>query len=439
MAVSDGFAVVDSDADGYFQLVTNSHRPFVSISLPSGYAIPRNPTGTALFYRPIAPARGDELSVSFELEPLHESDERHAALLLADIQVQDAEEVRMFLEQTVPDVKALAGELDAAVHGISCGDIMFDHLELYPDYESGVQQMGIPFFQVLGNHDMDYSSMTDEMSTVTFSRHFGPPYYSFNRGAVHYVVLDDVFWGVSNYVGYLTQDQLTWLDADLSRVEPGSPVVVSAHIPILGSRHRREGRESPNPGIAVANRDALYELLAPFNAHILTGHTHECEHVFEAGTHENVAGSASGAWWSGPICGDGTPSGYGVYEFNGEGVSWRYKSTGFPFEHQMRVYPRGSDPAAPDEIVANVWNWDPEWSVVWYEDGDRRGEMARRVGHDPLSVELHEGSEKPPRRPWVEPYRTGHLFYAPVSRDAVDIRVEATDRFGRSYSERLPA
>ncbi len=60
--------------------------------------------------------------------------------------------------------------------------------------------------------------------------------------------------------------------------------------------------------------------------------------------------------------------------------------------------------------------------------------MRRRVGTDPLSEELHRGEDMPPHRPWVDPYPVGHLFHAPASESAREIRVEATDRFGRSYS-----
>ena len=63
--------------------------------------------------------------------------------------------------------------------------------------------------------------------------------------------------------------------------------------------------------------------------------------------------------------------------------------------------------------------------------------MARRVGRDPLSVQLHEGDELPIRRPWVDPYTIEHLFYAPASAGAREIRVEATDRFGRVYTAAL--
>jgi hypothetical protein len=220
-------------------------------------------------------------------------------------------------------------------------------------------------------------------------------------------------------------------------VEPGSPVIVALHIPVLGSRHVRVNARRPEISISVTNRELLYHLLEPFRAHVLSAHTHESEHVFEHGVHEHVNGAVCGAWWSGPICGDGTPNGYSVYVVRGEEVRWTYKATGHPAEYQIRAYPRGSDPKAPDEVVANVWDWDPAWRVVWYEDGERKGAMSRRVGHDPLSVELHTGPDLPERRTWVEPLPVGHLFYAPVSPEASEIRIEATDRFGRTYSTRV--
>jgi hypothetical protein len=435
VAVSDGLEVTRTARDGSFELLSSGDRDFVRLSVPAGYRVPRNPTGTARLYAPIAPDARGEMTASFELERLDVSDESHALFLLADIQTEDAQEMAWFHEQTVPDVQAtLRGLGSPEAFGIAAGDIMFDNLALYPDFERGVSRMGIPFFQVVGNHDLDQRSVTDDDSTATFTRLFGPRYYSFERGAVHYVVLDDVFWHGAGYLGYLGSDQLRWLANDLRGVEAGRPVIVATHIPVLGSRHLRQGERTPSTGISVANRQALYRLLEPYRAHILTGHTHENEHVFEAGTHEHVSAAVCGAWWSGPICGDGAPSGYSVYEVRGEEVTWRYKPTGQGFDHQLRVYRRGADPTAPGEIVANVWDWDRDWRVVWLEDGERRGEMSRRVGTDPLSEELHRGEDKPPRRTWVDPYPVGHLFYAPVSPDAREIRVEATDRFGRVYS-----
>jgi hypothetical protein len=384
--VSDGLSVVRTDSSGAYELLSDAMRSHVMVTVPDAHEIPRSPMGTAAFYMPLAPDPRGEQRADFAIVRAP-SAARHATLFFADPQTEDAEEMGFLHAQTVPDVRATVERLGVPAVGVAVGDIMFDNLDLYPDYERAVQAMGVPFYQVIGNHDLDFDARVDEASTATFSRHFGPRYYSFERGALHYVILDDVLWHGAGYIGHLGAEQLAWLANDL--------------------------------------------------AHIITGHMHESEHLYAHGVHENVIGAICGAWWSGPICGDGTPNGYAIYEVDGESVRWTYKATGQPLDHQLRAHGVGSDPSAPTEIVANVWDADPEWAIVWYEDGDRRGAMARRVGRDPLSMEMHSGPELPPKRPWVDPYMTGHLYYAPVSPTANDVVVEATDRFGRSYTARI--
>ena len=434
--ISDGIRVITADREGRFQLTSEGGAGFVSVIPPTGYRLPVSRIGTLSLHRAIQPDRRGEMLVEFTLEP-SDGDERHAFLVLADPQTQDAHEMARLHAETVPDVQATVQELGGRCFGVGCGDIMYDELALFPDYERAVAAMGIPFAQVVGNHDLDFAGRTDEDSIATFNRFFGPGRYAFNVGRIHYVVLDDVFWHGAGYFGYLDAEQLAWLQADLARVEPGSPVFVFLHIPVFSSNHQREGEKSPGISVSVTNREALYRLLEPYRARIFSGHMHETEHVFEGGVHEHTVGAVCGAWWSGDICYDGTPNGYGVFEVNGQDLRWRYKATGRPAAHQMRLYPRGADPAAPQDFIANVWGWDPEWSVVWYEGADRRGAMSQRTGRDPLSVQLHTGDELPARRPWVDPILTRHLFYAPVPQNGGSVRVEATDRWGRIYTEAL--
>ncbi len=438
VAISDGLSVVTTDTDGHYELLADARQSFVQLSLPSGYEIPLQPAGTARLHRPIQPDTRGQMEAGFELAALPAPDDEHAFLLLADPQTQDAREVGLLHGETVPDVQATARAMgDVSLFGVSCGDIMFDDLTLYPEYERAVSRMGIPFLQVVGNHDLEADAPTDETSAATFQRHFGPTYYSFNRGRVHYVVLDDVFWHGAGYIGYLSASQLAWFEADLAHVEPGSLVLVFLHIPVFSSQFLRRGQKKPAVARSVANREALYRLLEPFRAHILSGHTHESEHVFEGGCHEHVNGTVCGAWWTGPICYDGTPNGYGIYEVKGEEIRWRYKATGYGADQQLRLYPRGSDPRFPEEIVANIWNWDPEWRVVWYEAGDRRGSLEPHQGLDPLSVELHTGPELPERRPWVDPMPNRHCFYARPSTEGAEVIVEATDRWNRTFTAAL--
>jgi len=435
VALSDGLSVVATGSDGDFELYSSTRQQFVFLTIPSGFLVPQSPTGTARFFAPIARDGKGKMHVSFNLLPDNDATDDHAFLVLADPQTQNAFEMNRFQAETVPDVKATVQSLDLpTAFGLSCGDIMFDHLDLYPDYERGVLAMERPFFQIIGNHDLDLVAMSDPASAATFHRYFGPTYYSFDRGEIHYIMLDDVFWYHGGYLGYLDADQLGWLTQDLARIEAGRTVVVFLHIPAFSTQFRRQGKSAPPIQNSLTNREALYALLEPYEAHLISGHTHESEHIFEGGVHEHVCGAVCGAWWTGDICFDGTPNGYGVFEAHGSELRWRYKSTGRDLEDQLRLYSRGSDPTAPDEIVANVWDWDPSWTVIWYEDGIRKGEMARRTTTDPRSERLHRGPDKPARRPWVDPIRTGHLFFAPVSVNAREVRVEAIDAKGHTYT-----
>jgi hypothetical protein len=432
VVVSDGVSVVSTASDGTFSFAADASSRFVFLSLPSGYDIPVSRFGTAAIFKELPRRPSGEVSVQWDLARSAAPDDHHGFLLLADPQTLDAADMASFNAETIPDVIDTRRRLGSLpVFGVSCGDIMFDNLELYPEYEKAVQRTGVPFFQVLGNHDVDVIAKTDEASAETFLGHFGPTNYSFNRGEVHYVVFDDVLWIGDGYIGYLNQAQLDWLRADLSYVEKGTTVIVFMHIPSYCTQHVRVGKPRPERGLVVVNRELLNRALEPYRAHVIVGHMHESEHLTDGGAHVHVCGAVCGAWWTGPICGDGTPKGYGVYEIEGSDVRWRYKSTGFSPDHQLVIHPPGSDPASPEEIIVNVWDYDPSWTLVWYEDGERKGKLEMRRGRDPLAVKLYDGEKLPPRHTWVDPYVTDHLFRARPSGPGKKIVVEATDRWGR--------
>jgi hypothetical protein len=437
VAVTDGINVTLTDAKGSYSLASNATATFVYISIPRGYTF-NHQKGITRFYQKIEPQKG-RFKADFALQKLGVDDTKHNFIVWADPQIQNKEDAAQLNAQSAPDTRQLVNSYgkNALFHGIGCGDLVWDHFELFEDYKAAVEKTGIPFFQVIGNHDLDLDARTDDYSSDTFKKLFGPSYYSFNRGEVHYVVLDDVFFlGTSKkYIGYIPEHQFAWLEQDLATVKPGATVVVSVHIPVYtGAQRRNKAAEEPIGGV-VSNRKELYRILKPYKAHIMSGHTHFNEKVFEGNTTEHVHGTVCGAWWTGPICYDGTPSGYGVYEVNGSDIQWYHKSVGKPKDHQFRFYATGTIADKPDTCAVNVWNWDPQWKVEWLEDGKAMGEMKREIALDPLSVELHAGTEKPARRAWVDPVLTDHMFFAQPSPSAQNITIQATDRFSNIYKK----
>ncbi|MDF0717134.1 calcineurin-like phosphoesterase family protein [Muricauda sp. 334s03] len=420
IVVSDGNTTAITDKNGHFDFWSTSDQPFVFMSIPSGYRMDQLPNGSVSFFYPIDPHK-EKNEVLFRLRPVEVSDNDHNLLLLADPQIQNEYEAGQLLETSTPDIIKTIKELnDPNTFGVGCGDLIFDQLDLFKDYNQAIKETDIPFFQVVGNHDMDLGTRSDEFSTTTFNRLFGPTYYSFNRGEIHYVVLDDVFFtGVGKeYIGYITENQLSWLEQDLSYIEKGQTVVVCTHIPVASG---------------VKNKEHLYELLAPYNVHILSGHTHQNTNYPDRNRFEHVHGAVCGAWWSGPICSDGTPNGYGVYQMRGSEVRWQYKSIGQSMEHQFRFYNRGMDPEFPNSCSLNVWNWNPDWKICWYENGERKSHIHKVRATDPMSNDLHLGKLLPERRPWVEPSSNDHMFFFEPSNNLKHITVEVTDNFGNIY------
>lgn len=427
VAVTDGYTIVRTDKDGKYELSANPSAGFVYISVPSGYHIPEE-RYIASFYRSLDRSLGND----FTLEKLPIDDRKHNFVVWADTQMISKKDCEQLMNQSVPDLKGLLRSYpkDTLWHGIGCGDLVWDHFDLYGDYKEAVYFSGIPFYNVIGNHDMDLDARTDDRSDKTFRENFGPTWYSFNRGEIHYVVLDDVFFigADKKYIGYLTESQLAWLEQDLAMVKHGSTVVVSLHIPTNTGAARRDKKEEELGG-TVSNRKQLYKLLAHYKVHLMSGHTHYNDNWEEGDMMEHNHGTVCGAWWTGPICGDGTPSGYGVYEVDGADIKWYYKSTGMDRSKQMRIR------AVEGEIVANVWNWDNKWKVEWFEDGVSKGPMEQRVAFDPWAVELYAGPELPKKHTFVEPFLTDHIFFAKASAGAKKIMVRVTDRFGNIYEE----
>ena len=128
---------------------------------------------------------------------------------------------------------------------------------------------------------------TTPIRSNTFRREWGPEYYSFDVGQVHFVVLDNVRYpcnGVDDhefcdpgrrptYNGIIHQRQLTWLRNDLAHVPKENLLVISAHIPFVTYTDATAQKHQ------VDNLDELYAIVGDRPALGLSGHTHTTEQI----------------------------------------------------------------------------------------------------------------------------------------------------------------
>jgi len=497
VSVSNGMDVVDTDADGRYRIAIDQGDTLF-ITKPSGWAVPTSPEELPRFYyhhapngapadrrpryRGIAPSGPLPDSIDFPLtrqpEPV-----RFTSVWFADPQPQTQDEVEFIRDDAVAEVIGI----DAAF-GITLGDITYDDLSLYPRLSRNIAQIGVPWYHVPGNHDINKLAATDAESLDTFRQNFGPSYYSFDYGQVHFVVLDTVRYegtslgsedpdplGSGPYTGGIGERQLAWIDNDLRRVPSDRLVVLAMHIPL----HSEVDPEEPK--VNVVDREELFKILAG-REHLLAlaGHMHIAEHYYfdsdegfdgPVPLHLHSLSAVCGSWWSGPLDPrgvptslqrDGSPRGYYLMDVDGTEATVRFQATGKPADHQMRItldpgFPRSSVDIRRDyrhgellgnrfemsqlystRVLVNLFEGGPR-STVEFQIGDATAtEMHRVVRTDPFVEEVFQ-READTMKSWVEAEPTTHIWEAQLPEGlqpgAYTIAVRATDEYGRIHTE----
>ena len=376
--VSNGVDVVTTAADGTYELPAFDDMNLF-ITKPAGHAVPVNDRMVPQFHyihkvegSPDLRFGGIEATgplpqaVNF---PLIEdgSGEQFSCLVFGDAQPYTNTEIG-YVRETAGNMLANRDNSETECL-IFAGDVMGDDLSLYPRFQRIIAVGGVPQYFVGGNHDIDFDAPTDQHSFDTFRREWGPEYYSFDIGKVHFVGLDNVRYpcnGVDDhpfcsldekptYNGVITGRQLEWLKNDLANVPEDRLIVVTAHIPFVTFTDNTAGKHQTD------NLNALYDVLGDRPVLGLSGHTHTTENIepgenFEGwaentGTgpakfHQIVTGALSGSWWAGDLNDQGVPrstqrlgSPRGYYQLDFDGASYvdTYKTFGEDADRQLHA------------------------------------------------------------------------------------------------------
>ena len=465
VVVSDGFTVVRTDADGNYCFPRVPQAYYVFISIPSEYEIPLR-QGQPCFYKKLE----DRPAYNFTLKPLRKGPEKEFNLfLMADPQCQWVWHVRRLREEALKDVKAYARKCKGPDYAITLGDIAYSEGHRNTNYlipmireEFAAEKTGMPVFQTVGNHDFEYplAAIEDGSPTISMRRNrifednFGPVNYSFNRGDVHVVSMNNVcfesFGYPGKYHGDFSDEQVSWLSQDLAAVPSDKLVILCVHIPMEGLAKKS------------ANAAKVLDLLgARPHARIVSGHTHTIKHLkHPGGIPEFVAGAMSGCWWWSKNCADGAPNGYCVWKIRGnEVVSDIYKGQNFKDDYQMRIYRGDGEFGGPYEtcklehgansILVNVWNWDEGWRSEVYENGILAGQLEKLPVSNEFGAPFNGSKDW-----WAIGYNVGvvgrghapgsnrgnycskclHMFKYTLKDASAKVKVVVYDRSGRKFS-----
>jgi len=392
--VSNGIEVATTDDQGKYQLPVDNDT-IIHVIKPRDWKTQLDRLNIPRFYYIHKPAGSPDQGFKFKgvppTGPLPESidfaltsspdAEEFTVIFIGDPQPYSRQEVRYYANDVISELVDTE-----AVFGMSMGDIVGDDLSLFDAMNAVQGVVGIPWYNVLGNHDINFRAPDDKYSDETFERVYGPSHYAFQYGAVHFLVLDNVHWiGTSekekgHYEGRVSAGQLKFVANYLKRVPREDRVVVCVHIPLPHMGHA----EGP------PHTQEYPQLLKILSSHPHTlsfsAHTHVNDHKFAGSEegytpteetehhHHNIV-TGSGSWWRGILgtrgipltpMADGVPNGYIIATFRGNEYRLRYKGAHMPADYQIAVHTQEvidvADTAA-SKVVANVFNGNTKTKV----------------------------------------------------------------------------
>ncbi|WP_372014418.1 calcineurin-like phosphoesterase C-terminal domain-containing protein [Pseudoxanthomonas sp. 10H] len=402
IAVSNGIDIVRTDAQGRYRLAAGAGQT-VFVVKPPGYRFAEAADGLPAFWRTVPADRtAGAMAIDFTLV----AEDRPAVsapevLLFTDSQVKSARDIDYYRRDIV---EPIIGRHPAAL-GVTLGDLVDDQVQLYAALNAVTVRLGVPWFHVPGNHDVDPGSTGDAASLATWGATYGPDTYAVEEGDAAFVFLDDVVVrpGGTGYVGGLREDQFRFLGNYLAQLPRERLLVLGMHIPVFDTGGRETFRGADRARLFALLKDRPKVLL-------LSGHSHVQQHYWHAAKdgwqgaaplHEYNVGAACGAFWSGApdaqgipdaTMADGTPNGYAVLSLrSGGGYALAYHParlaagtqafTPAMALHAPRVLRRGAYPAWG--VFANVFMGDAGTRVEYRVDGGDWLPMRRVERADP--------------------------------------------------------
>jgi len=465
--VSNQREVVLSDESGEYRLPVNE-QTILFVTKPAGYLFHLNHLNLPQFYYIHQPDGSPDLDyggieptgplpqkVNFGLIP-SKKNESFSLIAFGDPQPRNERELSFYRDEIVSELAVAESDFI-----IVLGDIMYDDLSLYNRYNRLMATLNRPVFNVYGNHDVNFDADGNQFARETFKNHFGPTYFSFEAGDVHFMILDNIDYlgygenGNPQYRGGIDDGQIEWIRQNLSNVEKDKTIILAAHIPLF-----TPGLEE----VAVVNtrnRDELLRLLDPYQDVVfLAGHMHTNFHNFmdersgrknEKPIHQIITSAASGSWWGGPqdengipitIQRDGVPNGYHVLDFNGTRYMERYKAAGHQSGYQMRIESPGPElkvTANNTELLVNVFNGSERSDVRFRWNNGEWIEMKRlELAISPYFKNLLDANPDT-FASWIRPVETNHIWHYDLSGliqpGTHRIEVHTTDQFGHEFRE----
>ena len=142
------------------------------------------------------------------------------------------------LEQTIKDINKTNG-LEFVI--FTGDNLDSPHAEYLPQFINIVNKLDIPYYIVIGNHDvfrnngLSKAEYLDIVKDNNVFYKYKKPNYVFKKNGFVFIVVDGAKEIIPGSVGYYKKDTLEWLDTQLKKYEK-CPVVILQHFPLVSTK-----------------------------------------------------------------------------------------------------------------------------------------------------------------------------------------------------------
>ena len=421
--VTDGKNFTQTKPNGKFKFEIEDDAQFVYIITPSGYAGDWS-SGVPAFYQ----AAEGKSKFAFDLKKLKsDGSSMYNLIAVGDPQPRTDAHFEIFAGKPLDELSQTAQSLEGLTIGFSLGDMCWDVLPLLDKWKGAITRTGIPFYPVVGNHDHDRDASGDLNGTAAYRAKMGPENYAFWVGKDMVIALDNIIYDAKRkYKEGYADHVLRFVKGLMVYVPMSADLYIAQHSPVMG----RVGNTTK-----IINANDLFSLVRGHKVNFISGHNHINDNFqYEANISEHNVAAICGSWWDTQHCKDGTPRGFKVFTKKDGKLSWYFKAEGHDKDFQVEIFKPGQMPMHPNSVVANVWDWDPQWKVEWYEDGQYMGAMDRVTDKSPLyTKEINAAYKGKTISDYKLPATAQHYFAATPSQYAKKVMVTVESRFGQSW------
>jgi hypothetical protein len=325
VAVTDGYSVVTTDAQGAYSLTPSRDAVFIYVTRPAGHDVQGD------WYKPLA------ASVDFELKAATKNEDEYIFVHVTDTHVSQNRRSLTGLSRFVREVNALTPQPRFVVNS---GDLLNLHKALlntpaagqadFRNYVGIMNHLDMPHYNVSGDHtDSSYRLQQfprgdHRCGKPLYWEHLGPHFFSFEYGSVHFVSVDFGYHLGQRQIPvngknleYPTNEvqpmHAEWMRQDMAHRTDSTFVVTTSEADLED--------HCPDFAQMAAEHDVRLQLVG--DIHVLS---HKSRSVpYRSG------GALAGCWWNPKaeqLCPDLSPQGYLIYRVRGQQLEHFYKGLG---------------------------------------------------------------------------------------------------------------